>query len=465
MTPLPASSMVFGDFAARAIAGNNRPQSPISSTGPYRTSPGPNPFRSTNYLANYGPRKEAVETRRDVPVKTEYLSNANPIPQPRLEQDPRNASRSYRPPTPIVPIISRPKATRFQEPPQDPAKQQGSTHHSWEDRHEGPSGRTRTPTEDSDGYIHEEGSALGRVNNVEGPLIDGTFVREEHIDEVVLEIPTCLSTTTFARGGPDGFANIAGRYYVVLKRAEEYLGRSLPSGAHLSCAEAREFFQGEFKALDELLTHVWRYTGPTNEKGYRLDIGRWREMSSRMLKVREHTKEALVQSGEGLIDIPKWGKTGRVIDFWNLNDFEVLSVGFRAEAELFFNSVTRSVLTQTKYDNKEDENSSNVPANPPVNKGKQPERPSPVNKKPDSGTQSPEYGPYPPINELQSNPRGQQDSQAPGARTNATHHSGERTATGGYHPNPIPSASSGPLRINNPYLTPATTRMGMTEGA
>ncbi|KAF6742057.1 hypothetical protein DFP72DRAFT_861131 [Ephemerocybe angulata] len=180
------------------------------------------------------------------------------------------------------------------------------------------------------------------------PIIDATGVKEYLVQEVILEIPTCLSSTTFARGGPDGFGSVAGRYYNVLKRAEEGLNWTLPSGAQLINPEARHFFKAEYQMLDEVLTHVHKYVDEGRGTGYRINIERWKPLAARMFEVKNSCKEALLASGEGIIELPKWGRTGRMTDVWSINDFEILSVAFRAEVEQFFSTVTRAVTAMAK---------------------------------------------------------------------------------------------------------------------
>ncbi|KAF6750102.1 hypothetical protein DFP72DRAFT_1072715 [Ephemerocybe angulata] len=225
-------------------------------------------------------------------------------------------------------------------------------------RFAGPSRTTRTeerPSPEPDSEEEETNNAPvllpgGPPQALGDPLIDATRVREYLVQEVILEIPTCMSTTTFARDGPDGFGSIAGRYYNVLKRAEEGLGRKLPSGAHLVNPEARDFFKAEYAMIDEILTHVQKYISDRGETGYRVNVERWKPLAGRMFEVRDTCKDAMAYAGEGSLDVPRWGKTGRMSDFWSLNDFEILSVAFRSECELFLSSVTRAVMAAVQHD-------------------------------------------------------------------------------------------------------------------
>ncbi|KAF6757112.1 hypothetical protein DFP72DRAFT_846026 [Ephemerocybe angulata] len=348
--------------------GNNSPQSPISSLNEcFCTSPA-NPFHSQNSQANKPnvppiPAPSSENVRREVRLKEEPASFLSRSYQLMRTQD-------YQSACPISPLqgpsIKRTYTalygTTYTKEGENAAKA-------------GPFGHRLFDSRDNFDVVEPSSPKLECLHKLGSLLLNAMYASPDQVKQVILEIPMCLSTTTFARGGSDEFANIAGRYYIVLKLAEESLNKQLPSGRHLTLHEARDFFQGEYKALNELLTHVWKYTSPVDEQGYRLDSDIWQEFSTRMIEIKERTKSALIQSGVGAIEIPKWGPTGCIMEFWDLNDFEIFyTCGYHSSPILGSSSVSESVI----------ENNSHAQH---VNKGKQVDR----------GTYEPEpatQGPY-----------------------------------------------------------------------
>ncbi|KAF6762543.1 hypothetical protein DFP72DRAFT_841686 [Ephemerocybe angulata] len=112
--------------------------------------------------------------------------------------------------------------------------------------------------------------------------------------------------------------------------------------------EARQHFEAEYRELDELLTNVWMFKGIGGDRGYRVDLDRWAEFQTRLRDIAEEGEEVLFLAGEGKVEVPRWGKTGRIINFWRINEFEVLSVAFRAEVEMFLVTLTNALNTSKK---------------------------------------------------------------------------------------------------------------------
>ncbi|KAF6750947.1 hypothetical protein DFP72DRAFT_1071806 [Ephemerocybe angulata] len=345
-SPAPNTTFTFGEFAKQVGPTDERSPTPSDNMF-FRPSP-TNPFNSRVYQphSNLEAQPNTKPEVKIEPISSIWSQIANGSKyegtRPHATEGARTGEQNNLS-RPIQSISAYPRSSYMpmSATPLSPIR---------ENQDSGGAGSRQTflepkPDSQDDGTFSVTLEPLRKVGL---PLLDGTYVETERMEETILEIPTCLSTTTFSRGGTDGFAGIVGRYYTAVRYAEDALKRKIPTGRHFDCPEAREFFSGEYAALNELLTHIWRYTSEAGRKGYRVDTDRWREFSTRMDEIRDHTKEALMQSGEGILNAPRWGPTGRVVDIWDLNDFEILSVGFRAETELFLNKVTKAVLEQSK---------------------------------------------------------------------------------------------------------------------
>ncbi|KAF6743981.1 hypothetical protein DFP72DRAFT_1079278 [Ephemerocybe angulata] len=370
LTPITQRSITFGEFVEMPEQSN--PGRPISPSLAARVSshlnPSPgNPFTSENIASNTGvpplfaPRvkQEAFsgrlpapeETRapeiRHLPTVPEETNQFSRVFQHAIASKPQSDSASRSPP------VSRSRSQTFSPDPLSRYNEHTTNNnpipYQQSPRLAGPSQHKEVDPESDDereDWEPERPVVIPQAppQPLGKPVIDATRVHEYLIKEVILEIPTCLSTTTFARDGPDGFGSIAGRYYNVLKRAEEGLGRRLPSGGQLVNPAARHFFKAEYDMLDEILTHVQKYVDPkTGTSGYRISVERWKHLAARMYEVKNSCEDALHISGEGNVEVPRWGPTGRMSDIWSINDFEILSVAFRAEIEQFFTTVTRAV--------------------------------------------------------------------------------------------------------------------------
>ncbi|KAF6744180.1 hypothetical protein DFP72DRAFT_1078892 [Ephemerocybe angulata] len=283
LSPLARPILTFGQFAERLGNENTRPQSPVSSTsGYFRPSPN-NPFR---VLLNNNPLPEpqnSVNTRQEVRVKNEPISIAQPRNDPQRAPSANTSRPAVSTLNPVAgySLLQTDKPREFLRTTTNVPVQETQNN-----RAEGSSQYQSTWHDNDSDYTDDNPPRTERLHKLGSPLINGIYASSERISEVILEIPTCLSTTTFAKGESEGSENTWERYYVVLKLAEESLGKPLPSGRQLACPEARDFFQGEYKALHELLTHVWRYKHEGGGVGYRLDMNRWKELSARLNEIK-----------------------------------------------------------------------------------------------------------------------------------------------------------------------------------
>jgi hypothetical protein len=139
----------------------------------------------------------------------------------------------------------------------------------------------------------------------------------------------------------------------------EYLcQRKLRQSAKLSCSMMKcPKIQEVVMELEDLFSEFQVLHIFTEVKGASLNEHHLNSIAQKLLALRGEAKDYLVANGMAILKPPLWGKDNDSHEWWNVNDFEILSASYWHEVELFSKVVAPYFL---KFQGKDKEEFSDV---------------------------------------------------------------------------------------------------------
>lgn len=124
---------------------------------------------------------------------------------------------------------------------------------------------------------------------------------------------------------------------LALKYGSSALGKDLGSRyKHLTRKEENNIFKDVIEVLNWLTSAIIQYEDKKGGiKGYSVRKNRAYALNNLLAVKRAEARDNLIIKGDGIPGLPVWSLDGNLNQFWNFNDFEILSAVYRAEVEIF----------------------------------------------------------------------------------------------------------------------------------
>lgn len=96
-----------------------------------------------------------------------------------------------------------------------------------------------------------------------------------------------------------------------------------------------EVFKKEFLLLEDILYNFWIGDDDEGHKRCAIDKDKYVELLKLLQRKKEAARDSFIFQGLSVLKLPSWGQDFAADSFLTINDFEVVSICFRAEVEYF----------------------------------------------------------------------------------------------------------------------------------
>ncbi|RXW13521.1 hypothetical protein EST38_g12332 [Candolleomyces aberdarensis] len=170
-------------------------------------------------------------------------------------------------------------------------------------------------------------------------------------NRVKLRIPTLQPPHTF--GKDPSRKDVQERYQELVQlgldaigQPEKIVDRNLSRGERI-------MYKSELTLLDLLLTEVYQYTSPEEERAYSIKPRLYGKLKELLKRAEDavHRQDPLLSPND-LPDLPAWGPYNRELQYWSPVDFEIIGVNFRLQVENFLKTLADRIYARDKEDPK-----------------------------------------------------------------------------------------------------------------
>ncbi|PPQ78674.1 hypothetical protein CVT24_002263 [Panaeolus cyanescens] len=181
-------------------------------------------------------------------------------------------------------------------------------------------------------------AAVPTLGKVTGPVED--VVDPENPKRYYYTFPSCILEHDL-HGKEEEVSKMKERYNRAIGLAERYVGKQIKvdDDIHHFTRSGKIYLRHSLEILTALFSNLYQ-SHNVKMHCFKLDPEIYADLTTELLRLRKENDEGLVALGLAKPALPRWGRSGDVYDeYWSANDFEVLAAGYRAQIEMYLQTL------------------------------------------------------------------------------------------------------------------------------